>query len=386
MESKELTESKKEAWKPNWEVAIRNTAGEFEQEMLSRKKNAIEFFGVMAFILIDLWLLAYPAVLLGIEWLNTLSIILLVIGALYLFFVSPNIHKDEFHGWGLGNPIDLVKEIRKANQKRKYLLIIIVMGLIVGLTLAVYFLWNEVADFINIDQETALDLKDSMGGSLVIILLGAIVAFLFSTICIRYDNFLSALKTAFLIIIPMAIFMLILGPLINGLDVFEAFKPAEFALNVFGYIFWGFIQQLLFSSYFGTRIRKGIPPAQDLSSPSQKRRRWLVAFINGSFFGLLHIPSWWLLLGTWILGIFLSYVFMEDKNRNLVALGFIHGFLGSMLGWLFSSKEAEGGLDIEMSVGPWNVEYFDISIFIVVGILLTIYIAAIIYIHKNWKD
>ena len=227
MESKELTESKKEAWKPHWEVAIRNTAGEFEQEMLSRKKNAIEFFGVMAFILIDLWLLAYPAVLLGIEWLNTLSIILLVIGALYLFFVSPNIHKDEFHGWGLGNPIDLVKEIRKANRKRKYLLIIIVMGLIVGLTLAVYFLWNEVADFINIDQETALDLKDSMGGSLVIILLGAIVAFLFSTICIRYDNFLSALKTAFLIIIPMAIFMLILGPLINGLDVFEAFKPGN---------------------------------------------------------------------------------------------------------------------------------------------------------------
>jgi hypothetical protein len=77
---------------------------------------------------------------------------------------------------------------------------------------------------------------------------------------------------------------------------------------------------------------------------------------------------------------------MEDKNRNLVALGFIHGFLGSMLGWLFSSEEAEGGLDIEMSVGPWNVEYFDISIFIVVGILLTIYIAAIIYINKNWKD
>ena len=77
---------------------------------------------------------------------------------------------------------------------------------------------------------------------------------------------------------------------------------------------------------------------------------------------------------------------MEDKNRNLVALGFIHGFLGSMLGWLFSSKEAEGGLNIEMSVGPWNVDYFDPFIFIVCGILVALFIVAIIYIYKNWEE
>ncbi|MGV9203658.1 MAG: type II CAAX prenyl endopeptidase Rce1 family protein [Promethearchaeia archaeon] len=386
MENEKVTEKRNEAWKPHWEVAIRNTAGEFEQEMMSRKENAIEFFAVMAFLLADLWLVAYPAVLLGIEWLNTLSIVLLVIGALYLFFVSPNIHKDEFHGWGLGNPVNLFREIKAAEKKKKYTLLAIILGLIIGLTLAVFLLWTEVADFVGIDEETAIASKSNIGGSLLIIILGAVVAILFSTICIRYDNFLSALKTAFLIIIPLAIFMLILGSMVNGLDVFEAFNAPEFALNVFGYIFWGFIQQLLFSSYFGTRIRKGIPPADDLKSSQQRQRRWLVALLNGSFFGLLHIPSWWLLLGTWILGIFLSYVFMEDKNRNLVALGFIHGFLGSMLGWLFSSEEAEGGLDIEMSVGPWNVEYLDISIFILVGILMVLFIGAIIYIYKNWEE
>lgn len=372
--------------KPHWVRALSNTAGELEQETKSRKANLIEFFAVMTFILVDLWLIAYPAVLLGIDWLNTLSIVLLVIGALYLFFVAPNWHKDEFYGWGLGNPVVLISEIKEAQQKKKIALIAIVLVLVVGLTLAVYFLWTDVADFIGIEEIQANEMKQTPGGSAMIIGLGALGAFLFATICIRYDNFFSALKTAFIIIIPMAIFMLILGPLVNGMDVLYAFNAGDFALNVFGYIFWGFIQQLLFSSYFGTRIRKGVGPAEDLESSEQKKRMWLVAFINGSFFGLLHIPSWWLLLGTWILGIFLSYVFMRDKNRNLVALGFIHGFLGSMLGWLFSSSEAEGGLDVEMSVGPWNVEYFDITIFIVVGILVALFIAAIIYISKKWED
>ncbi|MHA1273488.1 MAG: hypothetical protein ACTSQP_03130 [Promethearchaeota archaeon] len=372
--------------KPYWVKTILNTAGEPEQETKSRKANLIEFFGVMTFILVDLWFLAYPAVLLRIDWLNTLSIVLLVIGALSLFFISPNIHKDEFNGWGLGNPINLFKEIKEAEKNKKFILLTIVIGLNIGLIVAFWTFWIEVADFIGIDQAEAIKIQKSLGGSILIIIVGVIIAFIFSTVVIRYDNFLPALKTAFKIIIPMAIFMLILAPLINGIDVLLAFNPSDFALNVFGYIFWGVIQQLLFSSYFGTRIRKGIPPIKDINSPEYKKRRYLVAVINGSFFGLLHIPSWWLLLGTWLLGIFLSYVFMEDKNRNLVALGFIHGFLGSMLGWLFSSKEAEGGLNIEMSVGPWNVDYFDPSIFIVCGILVVIFTIAIIYIYKNWED
>ncbi|MHA1335828.1 MAG: hypothetical protein ACTSPW_08755, partial [Promethearchaeota archaeon] len=108
--------------KPYWVKTILNTAGEPEQETKSRKANLIEFFGVMTFILVDLWFLAYPAVLLRIDWLNTLSIVLLVIGALSLFFISPNIHKDEFNGWGLGNPINLFKEIKEAEKNKKFIL------------------------------------------------------------------------------------------------------------------------------------------------------------------------------------------------------------------------------------------------------------------------
>ena len=117
------------------------------------------------------------------------------------------------------------------------------------------------------------------------------------------------------------------------------------------------------------------------------RGPFFVAMLNGLFFGLLHIPSWYLVGITWLLGVFLSYAFMKDENRNLVALGFIHGLLGSMLGWLFSSGSGEdGGLEVEMSVGPWSVDYFDITIFIVVGILITVFIAAILYIYLKWED
>ena len=232
--------------KPHWQKYVRNTAGEHEQEMFSRKENLMEFFSVMTLILVDLWLIAYSAVLLGIEWLNVLSMVILVAGALFLFFVSPNLHKDEFTGWGLGNPLTLFRNLKEAEKSKKIALSALILGLIIGLTVAVYVLWIDVADFLGLDEVDALAFKQGAGGSIAIIGLGAIVAFFFCTICIRYDNFLGALKTAFLIIIPLAILMLILGPIINGIDVLMTFDPLDFALNVFGYIFWGFIQQLLF--------------------------------------------------------------------------------------------------------------------------------------------
>ncbi|MHA1291531.1 MAG: hypothetical protein ACTSQJ_02555 [Promethearchaeota archaeon] len=369
--------------KAHWVRSIENTSGELEQETKSRKSNLIEAFLVMILILVDLWLIAYPAVLLGIEWLNILSIAILVVGAIIIILISPNIHKDEFTGWGLGNPKYLIEEIKNAEKSKQIILISIVGILISGLTAAAYIFWVEIADFLGINETQALQMKENIGGKIIIIGLGCLIAFLFATIVIRYDNFGTSLLTAFKIIIPLAILMIIVALILNGTKVFLTFNAGSFALNVFGYLFWGVIQQLLFSSYFGTRIRKGFAPAEN--SEDIKKKRFLVAFLNGAFFGLLHIPSWYLLAVTWFLGIFLSYVFMKDENRNLVALGFIHGTLGSMLGWLFSSSEAEG-LNIEMSVGPWNINTFQIEIFIVVGIIIAFFIMATIYVYFKWED
>jgi len=370
--------------KLHWVRSLRNTAGELEQETKTRKSNLIEFFLTMTIVLVTLWLMAYPAVLMDIDWLNTLSIVILAVGAIILILLGPHIHKDEFTGWGLGNPIYLYRDIKKAEKPKKIILISIVCFLITGLTIAAYVFWTEVAGFVGVNEEAALGFRDGPGGAAIVIGIGLFVSFLFSTLIIRYDNFLTALVTAFKLIVPLAILMIVCAWLINGPEVFFLFNPINFILNVFGYIFWGVIQQLLFSAYFGTRARKGFGPAED---PEKiKRKRFWVAFLNGMFFGLLHIPSWYLLGITWFLGIFLSYVFMEDKNRNLVALGLVHGVLGSMLGWLFSSGEVEGGLDVNMSVGPWSIDTFDISIFIFVGVLVAMFIFAMIYVYKKWED
>ncbi len=370
--------------KPHWVRAIQNTAGELEQETQSRKENLIEFFFTMTLILVALWLIAYPAVLLGIEWLNILAIVILAIGGITLL-ISPLIHKDEFSGWGLGNPITLYKDIKEAETPKKIILILIVGGLITGLTIAALVFWTYVAGFFGIDEQSALDFQNGPGGTMIVIFIGILISFLFATLIIRYDNFFSALLTAFKIILPLAILMIICALLINGPEAFMGFNPATMALSIFGYIFWGTIQQLLFSSYFGTRVRKGFAPAEN--PDDVKERRFWVAFLNGAFFGLLHIPSWILLGVTWLLGVFLSYVFMKDRNRNLVALGFVHGVLGSMLGWLFSSGESEEeGLGISMNVGPWSMDYLDVSIFIFVGILVALFVAAMIYVYIKWEE
>jgi membrane protease YdiL (CAAX protease family) len=84
---------------------------------------------------------------------------------------------------------------------------------------------------------------------------------------------------------------------------------------------------------------------------SRDKKRMLVATLSGSFFGLIHMDSYGLVLATFGLGTILAWVFMEDRYRNLSALGFIHGFLGSTFGKLFKG-EAAGVLRIDFRVGP----------------------------------
>ena len=105
--------------KEHWVRAIQNTAGEYEQETKTRKSNAIEFFFTMTLVLVTLWLMAYPAVLLDIDWLNTAAIAILAVGAIILILIGPNIHRDEFSGWGLGNPKYLIQDIKAGSKNSK---------------------------------------------------------------------------------------------------------------------------------------------------------------------------------------------------------------------------------------------------------------------------
>jgi hypothetical protein len=108
------------------------------------------------------------------------------------------------------------------------------------------------------------------------------------------------------------------------------------------------------------------------------RKRMLVATLSGSFFGLIHMDSYGLVLVTFGLGTVLAWVFMEDRFRNLSALAFIHGFLGSTFGKLFKGPAA-GVLRVDYRVGPWNVDEPAITVLIIPMLCLLVYTGLLVW-------
>lgn len=410
---------------------IQNVAGDWERERLSRKENFIEAISVMWIILILLWVVAYPfGVILGIKPVNTVVNILLILGGAYLLLVAPFLHADTATSWGLGNPYQYWQIVTTGSPLRRAITLFASIVVFIFLNILNYYQWRHVVRFfslnaiakflgLNIDMNT---LPHQFPGVIFVIFTGVVLSSLITFCAIRYDNFLSAFKTAMKVSIPLLAVILISAFVQRGVRAFENVSLSGWAIGVFGYVFWGFVQQLLFSSYFGTRLRKAFRPSSSPHNivtgqekvrtvilmgilwavgaivfassaisiaygvnaiPDTKtwlrlafwltvfffpmgaiyghfyckdKKRMLVATLSASCFGLIHIDSYGLVSATWILGIVLVYVFMEDRNRNLVALGFIHGLLGSTLQNFFSKGGQAGVLNIDYSVGPWNVE------------------------------
>lgn len=260
---------------------------------------------------------------------------------------------------------------------------------------------------------------DSGAGRALVLAVCVALAALIAGAAVRYDNLGSAFRTAMGISLPLLAVVLAGAWVQRGAEAFADLSWSRWALGVAGYVFWGMVQQLLFCGYFGTRFRRGWGPAsvetagenaiarerrtratllfgaafalagslavwlglRQVHGPGsvtarelaivaafffgcgcafghwfgKDKRRMMVAVLSGGAFGLIHIDSWGLVVLTWGVGIVLSYVFMEEARRNVFALGFIHGLLGSTFGSLFS-KEKSGVLEIDYKVGPWNVE------------------------------
>lgn len=349
---------------------IANTAGELEPEARSRRFNLIEGVGMMTFVLVVLWFVAYPLGVLGdIAIANPISQALLTAGALFILFVSPFLHRDSLNSWGVGNPATLIRWYREHEGPKRFLLPGIALLLMAFLVYMFNVHWVDAARFLfRVSRSGAQEFQESALGPPVIMFLGIALGAFFTTCAVRYDNFHTAFFTALKVVAVLGGLLYLAAYLHMGTAAFDGWDGPKFALDVFGYVFWGAIQQLLFSSYFGTRMRKGFRPAKNPAM--RKWKRLGVATLNGAFFGLIHINSWYLVLVTWLLGIVLSWVFMEDKNRNLFALGFIHGFLGSSVNWLFSKGKA-GDFEINMSVGPWNIDYYDANtIFLVAALVI----------------
>jgi len=401
---------------------ITNTAGEHEREACSRRWNAIEAFAVYTVILTILWPFAYYlGELRGLAAVQPVAVAGLVLGAAYLLLVSPFVHRDTPESWGLGNPAALGRLLRSGPPARRLLLAAIVVLLFLGLNYANYARWPDVAGFFGLDElsPAVRGYNEDFPGLFLVLAVGVVLSTIIVTCAIRYDNFVPAFLVALKVSLPL-LAMIFLGAYVqsvyNGTQPFAGFDWRDYLLDVGGYVFWGFTQQLLFTAYLGNRFRKAFPPStapDDVVPPERRwstallfgtgisvalslfgffsirsvygaaevpgitllwflvfslpiclaygytftrgRKRLLVATLAASCFGLIHIDSYGLVAATFLLGIILIYVSMEDRHRNLVALGFIHGLLGSTFGWLFSSGES-GALEVDYSVGPWNVD------------------------------
>lgn len=85
------------------------------------------------------------------------------------------------------------------------------------------------------------------------------------------------------------------------------------------YPIWGTIQQFLTISLIAGNLN-------DL-----KRRKFSklsIIFITAVLFSVVHFPSQWLMLGTFVLALFYGYVYL--KIKNVYAMGLFHGWLGAL--------------------------------------------------------
>lgn len=85
------------------------------------------------------------------------------------------------------------------------------------------------------------------------------------------------------------------------------------------YPLWGTVQQFLTIGLVAGNL-------QDLKG--KKLPSWAIILTTASLFGIIHLPYWWLVLGTFLLAFFYAYVYL--KIRNLWVLGLLHGWLGAI--------------------------------------------------------
>lgn len=256
-------------------------------------------------------------------------------------------------------------------------------------------------------------------------------------------TFFSAARSALKISLPFLAIVYAGAWLHLGSAAFDNLSLGSWMLGVFGYVFWGALQQILFSGYFGTRLRKAYGPntspgnviaenrrlkvtlqcgfgfalvgcgvlsaiiyslyGRDGLDPfvlswlgvmlfiggwayghhyCRDKRRLMTATLTGACFGIIHIDSYGLVILTWGLGTVMAYVFMESRKRNVVALGLIHGLLGSTLNSLFSDNQS-GALEVDYRVGPWNIEDPSWSALLIPCLCIAVFSWII---RRLWKD
>lgn len=130
----------------------------------------------------------------------------------------------------------------------------------------------------------------------------------------RKDNF----KAVLMLMLPFAIISItsffIIGYYQNTINLSWHILPL-----LITYPIWGTIQQFL---------TIGLVAGNLSTLKCVKFSRVTVIVLTAILFSLVHYPSFWLLIGTFILALVYGYYYLRSKN--LYVLGILHGWLGAL--------------------------------------------------------
>jgi hypothetical protein len=85
------------------------------------------------------------------------------------------------------------------------------------------------------------------------------------------------------------------------------------------YPIWGTIQQFLIIALVAGNLH---------DMKSLRLNKFYIILGTAVLFSVVHFPSYWLMLGTFLLALFYGFVYLRVKN--LYALGLFHGWLGAL--------------------------------------------------------
>nr|WP_321235971.1 CPBP family intramembrane glutamic endopeptidase [uncultured Psychroserpens sp.] len=130
----------------------------------------------------------------------------------------------------------------------------------------------------------------------------------------RRDNFKTVLKLMLPFAVVSVFSFLIIGYLQDTLNPTWHIVPL-----LITYPIWGTVQQFL---------TIGLVAGNLSTLKFIKLKKISVIFITAILFSLVHYPSVWLLIGTFILALVYGYIYL--KAKNLYVLGLFHGWLGAL--------------------------------------------------------
>ncbi|MDD7888185.1 CPBP family intramembrane glutamic endopeptidase [Flavivirga sp. 57AJ16] len=139
----------------------------------------------------------------------------------------------------------------------------------------------------------------------------------------RTDNFKYALRLMMPFVIVLAMLFLGIGYYQNTINITWHILPLLIV-----YPIWGSIQQFLI-------IGLVVGNLNDLNH--KKISKGFIIFITALLFSVIHFPSTWLMIGTYVLALFYGYVYLKEKN--IYVMGVFHGWLGALFYYTVVNKD-----------------------------------------------